>query len=138
MRWFRLHTRPTACLAFVALALQLILSFGHAHGDKLRLSAAAARDSVFTNVKSGSADTPAGPVRQDNDDFCAICASVTLAGSLILPTPPAATLPPAIDNVWVPPAHASTAAGARRLLFQARAPPAPHRGDALENCRAAA
>src|ERR1700730_3593253 len=109
MRWFRLHTRPTACLAFFALALQLILSFGHAHGDKLRLSSAEAKSAVFTNVKSGSADTPSGPARQDNDDFCAICASVTLAGSLILPALPAAILPPAIDSVWVPPAHAGIA-----------------------------
>ena len=138
MRWFRLHTRPTACLALFALVVQLVLSFGHAHGDKFRLSAASAKDAVFTNIKTGSADTPAGPARPDNDDFCAICASITLAGLLVLPTPPAATLPPAIDSVWVPPARASTASGARRLLFQARAPPAPHRGDALENCRAAA
>src|ERR1700692_1261043 len=133
MRWFRLHTRPTACLAFFALALQLILSFGHAHGDKLRLSSAEAKGAVFTNVKSGSTDTPAGPARQDNDDFCAICASVTLAGSLILPAAPAATLPPTIDGAWVPPTRASPAASARRFLFQARAPPAPQQGDALEN-----
>jgi hypothetical protein len=138
MRWFRLHTRPTACLAFFALALQLVLSFGHAHGDKLRLSAADAKVAAFSSIKSGSTDTPAGPAQQDNDDFCAICASVTLGGSLILPTPPAAALPPAIDSAWIPPAGARTASNARRFLFQARAPPVCHQGDAFESCRAVA
>jgi hypothetical protein len=138
MRWFRLHTRPTSCLALFALALQLILSLGHAHGDKGRFSAAAAQGLAFTNIKSGTAGAPAAPAQQDNEGFCAICASINLAGSLVLPSPPTQALPRTIDRAWVSPAPARIAPAAERLLFQARAPPAPDCGDALERRHAAA
>jgi hypothetical protein len=136
MRWFRLHTRQTSCLALFALALQLVLSLGHTHGAKGQLSLADAQGPAFTSTKSGSIDRPAGPAGQHSDDICSICASITLAGSLVLPAPPTTTVPPAIERAWAPHALASTASKARRNSFQARAP--PDQGDALENCRAAA
>jgi hypothetical protein len=138
MRWFRLNTRPTTWLAFFALALQFALAFGHLHASEWRRIAADSKHAVITSLKLGSSDTPAGPAQQDTDGFCAICASIRLVGSLVLPPPPAQALPPAIDRVWVPRALASIASTAGRLSFQARAPPAAHHGDALENCRAAA
>ena len=138
MRWFRLNTRPTTWLALFALALQFALAFGHLHASEWRRVSADSKHAVITSLKLGSSDAPAGPTQQDTDGFCAICASMRLVGSLVLPLPPAQALPPAIDRVWLPPALASIASTAGRSSFQARAPPALHRGDALENCRAAA
>jgi hypothetical protein len=138
MRWFRLNTRPTTWLAFLALALQFTLSFGHLHTNEWRHASIERQHAVVASLKLGSSDTPAAPVQQDSDGFCAICASITLAGSLVLPTPPAHALPPSIDRAWVPRALASMVSPAGRSSFQARAPPAPHDGDALENGRAAA
>jgi hypothetical protein len=98
MRWFRLNTRPATWLAFLALALQFTLSFGHLHTNEWRHASIERQHAVVASLKLGSSDTPAAPVQQDSDGFCAICASITLAGSLVLPTPPAHALPPSIDR----------------------------------------
>jgi hypothetical protein len=129
MNWIRSKVRPAAHLALVALALQLVVSFGHVHVDKLRLvsaaSAASAATAATAVVKGDLARKPGVPPGQHNpdDDFCAICASIALAGSLVVPATPALTLPPPVERVWLRQADARQALGPPRLSFQARAPP---------------
>src|SRR5580704_16250598 len=133
MRWFRHHTRQTTGLAIFALVLQLIFSLGHTHGDNGRLYVADAKGTAFTGIGSGSTEIPVGPGRPDGDDRCLICASIALAGSLVLPASPAADLPLTIASAWLPPTRFSSTSRAGRFSFRARAPPVRRQGDALQN-----
>ena len=88
MRWFRSQKLKLASLALFALTCQFVLSFGHVHLNRFAsnwtIAAAAGKVAL--------ADLPVSP-RQKNssglgEDFCAICASMNLAGTLIGPTAP--------------------------------------------------
>src|ERR1700722_6510568 len=101
MRWFRSHRLKVASLALFALTCQFVLSFGHVHLDRFAGNwAVAAGKAVATPGKVTLADLPTSP-RQKNpsglgDDFCAICANISLAGAALAPT--AAAPPPATEN----------------------------------------
>jgi hypothetical protein len=93
MRWFRSHRLKVASLALFALTCQFVLSFGHVHLDRFAGNwAVAAGKAVAAPGKVTLADLPTSP-RQKNpsglgDDFCAICANISLAGALVAPTAP--------------------------------------------------
>jgi hypothetical protein len=80
MDWFRTKREAVAWLALLALTCQFVLSFGHVHAARLGSTA-------VTNIGDAAAGAPpphknpAGPA----DDFCAVCASISLAGTLVLP-----------------------------------------------------
>jgi hypothetical protein len=91
MRWFRSHKLKVASLALFALACQFVLAFDHVHLDRLAGNSSHWAVAAAT-VKVTSTDLPASP-RQNNpsglgDDFCAICASIGLAGALVIPAAP--------------------------------------------------
>jgi hypothetical protein len=122
MNWIRTHVRGAARLALVALALQLVVAFGHVHVGKLpRVSGASA---AVAAAVGDLAKKPGTPGQQNpDDDFCAICASIALAGSLVVPATPALELPLTVERVWLRQADAREALRFPRLSFQARAPP---------------
>jgi len=74
-------------LAFAALALQLVLSFGHVHLH------AVFRSSVVGAVAGvpGAPSSPDQPV--DGDDYCAVCAAIQLAANAFVPQAPQLTVP---------------------------------------------
>jgi hypothetical protein len=86
MRWFRSNRGAVAWLAFFALACQLLLSFGHVHVGKFSGGSAAW---AAAETGDASADVPpSSPQRSPPGlagDFCAICANISLAGTLVLP-----------------------------------------------------
>ncbi len=96
MRWFRSHSFALTSLALFALACQFVLSFGHVHLDRTagfstgRSIAAAVGSAIAAPTgKVALADLPTSP-REKNpdslgDDFCAICANISLAAAVILP-----------------------------------------------------
>jgi hypothetical protein len=134
MRWFRSHKLKVASLALFALTCQFVLSFGHVHldrlsGNSINWAAAAATGKAVATVpgKVTLADLPASP-RQKNtsglgEDFCAICASINLAGALVAPSP--TTLLPGIS--FYKELHwsfvATQAQSIDRIHFNARGPP---------------
>jgi hypothetical protein len=69
-----------------ALACQLVLSFGHVHASKFDVGSLAS-----AAVETGNAPADGPPSSPEKNpvglagDFCAICASISLAGALILP-----------------------------------------------------
>jgi hypothetical protein len=73
-------------LAFFALTCQLVLSFGHVHAGKFS-GPSAAWSAIQTG--DGSATGPPSPPQQNPTgfagDFCAICANISLANTLVLP-----------------------------------------------------
>src|SRR5262249_40244990 len=77
--WACRHKRQGAVLALIALVLQVALTFGHVHlhglsGSSPRIVAGQA--SLAHPPLQPPAQTPS-----DNDDYCAICASIFLASS---------------------------------------------------------
>jgi hypothetical protein len=111
-------------LAFFALACQLLLSFGHVHVGKFSGGSAA-----WAAAQSGhaSADVPPLSPRKNPTglagDFCAICANISLAGTLILPIL-AIILAPRLSTEILPwSLAASEPASFDHLPFRARGPP---------------
>ena len=90
MNWFRSRIRSAAQLALFALALQMIVSFGHMHRDDLGLPPLADTDltSIASTTAPGS-QAPAGQQHQPaSDDYCPICASIALLASWMPVLPP--------------------------------------------------
>ena len=129
MRWIRQHIRPAAWLALAALAVHLAVTFGHVHAERFSTPSASttaiAAAGVHGPAKANEAGTPARPYRvRVAPDFCAVCASVSLLGTLVLPV--AQKLAPlrAIVRIHEVNAGGTTTAGELRSSSHARAPPA--------------
>jgi hypothetical protein len=122
MRWIRrTNRRWSTWLALAAMALQLVLSFGHIHLERL------ARGSITASVAASDAPSSQQNSAQhpanEADDFCAICATIHLASSSFLPDASLLPVPFAsrtierfdyFDFIFVSP---------QRAAFQSRAPP---------------
>lgn len=117
MKWFRTHIRNGSRLALLALAIQLVLSFGHVHPA----SAQAPTDSAIQSVQLPADQLP-GPDQHPADN-CAICAVMAMAGTSLFSTPPVLLLPQAVAFLYLATdaefIHLNSLAGA----FQPRAPP---------------
>jgi len=106
-------------MALAALALQLVLSFGHVHLPGVRRPALAVSGSAAQASPLGAPQ----PGNDADDDYCAICATIFLAANSFLP--PAPQLP--VPFVSRPIEHFAPVAVdfivPRRAPFQSRAPP---------------
>jgi hypothetical protein len=121
MRWLLHNRRFGSWLALAALALQLVLSFGHVHLDGV----GSAGDGIAV---TGAANAPEqrAPGQQpggDGDEYCAICATIYLAANAFVPQAP--QLPALFTSRLIE--HFDSVAvdftAPRRTLFQPRAPP---------------
>jgi hypothetical protein len=95
MKWFRANIRHGAKLALFALAVQLVLSFGHVHGGTVH---AAPLDAALALSASDIAQTPSAPDTDHHHraaDPCAICAVMAMAGTALFAAPPVLLLPQA-------------------------------------------
>ncbi|HZP76725.1 MAG TPA: hypothetical protein VFB45_11320 [Pseudolabrys sp.] len=119
MRWIRRNRQWGGRLALFALALQLILSFGHVHAEDLGLAAPAAVSQA--QGASGGNSTPSHS--RDAHDICAICVTLNLTAASSLPTVAALVLPVAREWDWPADIAATRAAFDLTASFQARAPP---------------
>jgi hypothetical protein len=117
MRLLRRHRR-FALLALLALAAQLVLSFGHMHDGASPVHASA----PAANCLMHEPCSPADPA--EHYHFCPICWTLSAAGSFILPQPIWLGLPVACLLAPAPIPPARSASGADTSAFQARAPPA--------------
>ena len=120
MRWFRSKMQFGSRLALLALALQIVLTFGHVHSllptavDTALSSAAAASDA------SSSRD----PSRNGLADFdCPICALINLAGTSTLSVAPDLPLPASVDFIAGLPHVELAPATSPHFQPRARAPP---------------
>jgi len=112
MRWFRRNVRFGSWCGLAALAIQLVLSFGHLH---LATSGAAATAlASAAELVVGAPEDPPTPSKHSGvADYCTICASIHLAG--LVTTEPSSVLAP----------HPS---GAMKLTVGIEATPRPHSG----------
>jgi hypothetical protein len=120
MRWFRSNRKTGSRLALFALALQLVLSFGHIHRENLYGPAGAAASAPATEK---SPSLPSDQPSKHGDDYCAICATMSLLGNSFVAAPPQLPLPVVsyaaeqIDRV------AGIFIATPRASYQSRAPP---------------
>jgi hypothetical protein len=120
MGWLRSNRGIATWAAFFALACQLVLSFGHVHIGNFSGGSAAWATIDTGDVPSPSpGKNPAGLA----GDFCAICANISLAGTVLLPILAILLLP----GYFITTLHWSFAAGKPdpfdHLPFSARGPP---------------
>jgi hypothetical protein len=120
MRWFRSKMQFGSRLALVALALQIVLTFGHVHSfvptavDTALSSAAPASDGSSSRDRSrnGLADVD-----------CRICALINLTGISMLSVAPDLPLPASVDFVILRPRAELASATAPHFQPKARASP---------------
>jgi hypothetical protein len=118
MRWFRTNGQFGARLALIALALQLVLTFGHVHVPSAALTTA-----VQTSQSNGTA--PQDPIHNGlADSDCPTCALIQLSAMSAPSVAPQLPLPVALDVITLRPRTEVAAAAAPQASFQARAPPA--------------
>lgn len=125
MRWFRANRKTGGRLALFALALQFVLSFGHIHREDIYGPAYGPAGKIA--AASSLDKSPSHPSNQPSthgDDYCAVCASISLLSNSFIAAAPQLPLPAAFHVVEhavdvaafsVPPRRASA--------FQSRAPP---------------
>jgi hypothetical protein len=113
--------RFASWLALAALALQLVLSFGHVHPDGVHR----AYDVAAGAASNAQAAQPL-PVQQpgdDGDDYCAICATIYLAANSFVPQAPPLPVPFVSQSIEHCDRVAVVFIAPRRTPFQSRAPP---------------
>ena len=126
MKWFRTRRGGIAWLACFALACQLFAAFGHVHLGKTGGSSGGG-SIAFALADGTGAAAPSYPVPQKNPgvpaDYCAICAVIKLAGTLLVPDAPALLVP--VSFVHQLPWSPATAepSGFEHFPFDARGPP---------------
>ncbi|MFZ0147007.1 MAG: hypothetical protein WAM72_01440 [Xanthobacteraceae bacterium] len=115
------HKRRGAALALIALALQIVVAFGHVHlrGLSGNSQAVAAEQ---TRRAHTSQQAPAQNPGDDND-YCAICASIFLASSAFAPAPPQLLVPANFQRIEHSLKSARPLTVSLRLAFRSRAPP---------------
>jgi hypothetical protein len=128
MGWVDRHKRRGAWLAFAALALQIVLSFGHVHLDGIR--PVAAHNAVVAPHKVAVAVAVADASRQtplqnsgDDDDYCAICASIYLVSTTFISDAPVLPVPLGFERIVHSYANTRGSLASRRVAFRSRAPP---------------
>ena len=124
MSWLRSNRGVVAWLAFFALACQLLLTFGHVHlgnfgGGSAAWAAAEPGDASSDILPQSPQKKPAGL----GGDFCAVCASISLAGTLILPILAIIITPRLFAEILLWSLAASEPAAFDHLPFSARGPP---------------
>jgi hypothetical protein len=124
MGWLRSNSGRFAWVAFFALACQFALTFGHLHLSNAGLISAltASADSASGSTGAPSSPAPQTPTRAAQD-FCAVCNSISLANTLVLPVSPAPISPTAIiRDLWWSLAGPALASN-HHFPFNARGPP---------------
>jgi len=123
MGWVHDHKRHGALLAFAALALQIVLSFGHVHLDGIRPASAHATSAVAHTTAVAQAPRQSPAQNPGDDDYCAICASIYLASTSVIAHAPPLPVPPGFHRIEHFCGAAHDIAAPRRFAFQSRAPP---------------
>jgi hypothetical protein len=126
MGWVRFHRRYGAWLGLAALALQIVLSFGHIHIGNVHVAGAiggiaAAKSHAPAQWPQKSPAQNSG--HHDDDDYCAICASIFLASTSLAAQAPQLAVPLGFERVALIVDIERGIGASRPAFFQSRAPP---------------
>jgi hypothetical protein len=109
-------------LALLALAVQFIVAFGHIHRDDIYGFARTAA-AIAAPVPGGGPPLPGDRPAKHGDDYCAICAAVSLLGNSFAAAAPTLPLPVVSHAIEQLDRAAIIFIAPRRAAFQSRAPP---------------
>jgi hypothetical protein len=125
MNWLRSNSGKIAWVAFFALACQFALTFGHLHLNNIgAASAALTAPADSTNSSTGAQPSPAQQAPTGlAQDFCAVCNSISLANTLVLPVSPAPISPTSIIRGVRWSLASPEFASSEHVYFNARGPP---------------
>jgi hypothetical protein len=123
MRWFRANKTFCGRLALFALVVQFVLAFGHIHREDIYGSARPAA-AIAAALPDGGQPLPANQPAKHSDDYCAICATMSLLGNSFVAVAPSLPLPVASHAIEQLDRVAAIFIAPRRTAFQSRAPPA--------------
>lgn len=118
MRWFRSNIRFGSRLALFALAIQIILSFGHVHYDGLTPASAKA-----SPIAALSTSNPDHKSNGSVDFGCPICVLIQMASTSAPAAPPVLPLLAFFSLFRLEASVELALAASPHFLFQARAPP---------------
>jgi hypothetical protein len=125
MHWFRSRSRLASWLALFALAFQLAVSFAHVHVDGTRSghSPALAYGHASTSADNASlaANDETAPALAD--DYCAVCALIHIAGTVVASQAPELPVPAQFGATRSDPPLEIGLTARSHVLFAARAPP---------------
>ena len=125
MNWFRSSLRSRACIALFAVALQVVVSFGHVHPDDLGLPPL--NEAAQTQILPQPTASPANSTDQDQrpgpDHYCPICASMALLGTGAPASAPCLTVSVLVVSFLPPEKPSYGLLPQLTLSFQARGPP---------------
>jgi hypothetical protein len=129
MRWFRSRRLAVTWLALFALTSHFAHTFGHVHLDRFADHGLAAGGRLLIAAATGLAAPDQLPQRDKDapirlrDGFCAICGSISLAGTAFMPRGPSVVAPDSSANAlkWLDVAAAASSVG--HFHFDARGPP---------------
>jgi hypothetical protein len=122
MRWFRANKTFCSRLALLALAVQFVLAFGHIHHDDIYGPARPAA-AIAAAVPDGSLPLPADQPAKHGDDYCAICATISMLGNSFVAAAPTLPLPAAAHAIEQLDLVVAVFIAPSRAAFQSRAPP---------------
>lgn len=134
MKWFRSNIRHGVRLALLALLAQFALSFGHFHWRAAQaaptVQSGSAQDITaesFALTTATGVVLPHTPANPDNDqqpaDYCATCAVMALASTILFATPPLLLAPQAVEFLYLVTDAAFVHLSTLHVAFQPRAPP---------------
>ena len=126
MRWFRSHISLGSRLALAAMAVQLVLTFGHVHVDGLTEATAGTASSVLagqSNPASPNATDPSHKGSGSADIDCPICALIQLASTAAPSVAPVLPVPTSFIVTRPETPDASQRVALPYFSFQARGPP---------------
>jgi len=120
MRLFRRNRRLT-WLVLCALAAQLLISFGHVHNH-----AGVHAEAAHAGTCNPSTQSQCPSDHDEDEQHCAICWAISLAGTALLPQPPSIDRPITLAKVFARGPCVVAYCGSETVKFQARAPPSAH------------
>jgi hypothetical protein len=123
MRWFRSKLHLGSRLALFALAVQVVLSFGHVHLDNLAPASTKSALAIGSGKILLSEQAPIHGPGAVLDADCPLCALIQLVATAAAAVAPALPLPPSPNAIRLQAPVESASASPPHLLFQARAPP---------------
>ena len=126
MRFARAHQTSGAWLGLAALLVQIVVSFAHIHRDDF-IPVVAEGVPNASRLNPVRPDDSRSPAPASDDDFCAICASMALVGSVVLPQPPPIVFAAVAHRVLLVERAMILASTEQHRQFLARGPPAPPR-----------
>jgi DUF2946 family protein len=137
MKWFRSNLRIGSRLALLSLLIQFAFSFGHFHSLTAHASTPtglvqshATYASILSEAEATGREAKQQPASdhdsgRSSSDGCAICASIALANTVLLATPPSLPLPRPAELAFQATDTEFVYLNSAGVAFQPRAPPVP-------------